>query len=149
MEQNNSENTLLFSIRKLQSSFPKIKISEPVEAYNFIKDFYGEDIEVYESAFILLLDRSNNTIGYAKISQGGIVGTIIDTKIIAKYVVDSLASGIVMAHNHPSGNLQPSKDDIYITKHVKEALKYFDCELLDHLIITMDGYTSIKKTGLI
>ena len=97
----------------------------------------------------MLLDRSNNTIGYAKISQGGIVGTIIDTKIIAKYVVDSLASGIVMAHNHPSGNLQPSKEDIQISKHVKEALKYFDCELLDHLIITMSGYTSIKKTGLI
>ena len=74
---------------------------------------------IYESVFILLLNRHNNTIGYAKISQGGVTGTVIDVKIIAKYIIDSLASGLILAHNHPSGNTRASSEDINITNKVK------------------------------
>jgi len=87
----------------------------------------------------LLTNRRNNTIGWAKISQGGISSSIIDIKIVCKYVVDSFASGVILAHNHPTGNLNPSESDIKITKQVKEAIKVFDCELIDHLIITPEN----------
>lgn len=99
---------------------PKETIKDSLSAYNVIRQFWNEDIEVYESVFILLINRRNNTIGWAKISQGGISSSIIDIKIVCKYVVDSLASGVILAHNHPTGNLNPSNEDISITKKVKE-----------------------------
>jgi len=93
------------------------------------------------------MNRANQTIGYAKISQGGITGTVVDTKIIAKYAVDCLASGIVLAHNHPSGNLQPSTQDLQLTKKLTEAMKLLDVSILDHLIITTEGYYSFVENG--
>ena len=82
--------TYLYSIKKNQSEFPRQKISSSKDAEQFIRQFYGDDLEVYESFFLLLLNQANETVGYAKISQGGIAGTIVDVKIIAKYVVDTL-----------------------------------------------------------
>lgn len=141
--------TYLYSIKKNQSEFPRQKITSSKGAEQFIRQFYGDDIEIYESFFILLLNQANNTIGYAKISQGGICGTVVDVKIIAKYVVDSLAQGVILAHNHPSGNLTPSSADEHITKNIKDALKYFDCKVLDHIILTADNYFSFQDNGLI
>jgi DNA repair protein RadC len=97
--------------------------------------------------FILLLDRASNTIGYAKISQGGVAGTYVDTKIIGKYVLDSLASAIVMCHNHPSGNLKPSTADHMITKSTIEMLNILDAKLVDHIIITEGGFYSMAGEG--
>ena len=77
-----------------------------------------------------------NTIGYAKISQGGIAGTIVDKRIIAKYAVDSLCSSVVLAHNHPSGRLTPSDMDIKMTKSVQQALELFDIKVFDHIILS-------------
>ncbi|MBW7871520.1 MAG: JAB domain-containing protein [Flavobacteriia bacterium] len=127
--------TKLFELKKLQTDFPNVKITQTSEAFKFIRQFYGDDIEVFESVFILLMNRANNTIGYAKISQGGIVGSVVDIKIIAKFALDTLASGIILAHNHPSGNMTPSSADKQITRKVKSALNLIDVELLDHLII--------------
>ena len=136
------ENISLYWLKKLQSDFPKEKITSSKKSFEFIKQFYSDDISIYESVFILLLNRNNTTIGYAKISQGGITGSVVDIKLIAKYVVDSLASSVILAHNHPSGNLQPSQPDKDITNKVKESLKLLDSVLLDHIIITEDGYYS-------
>ena len=69
-------------------------------------------------------------------------------KIIAKYVVDSLATGIILAHNHPSGNLNPSSADITITAKIKEAMKFFDVAVLDHIILTADSFYSFSNNGL-
>ena len=136
------ENISLYGLKKLQSDFPKEKITSSKKSFEFIKQFYSDDISIYESVFILLLNKNNTTIGYAKISQGGITGSVVDIKLIAKYVVDSLASSVILAHNHPSGNLQPSQPDKDITNKVKESLKLLDSILLDHIIITEDGYYS-------
>lgn len=137
-----------YQITTKASEFPKKKIRSSDDSYEVIKQFWHEDIEIYESFFILLLNRANMTIGWAKISQGGITGTVVDVKILLKYVVDSLASGVIIAHNHPSGNLIPSQSDIDITRKVKEALSYLDSQLLDHLIITPDnGYHSMADNG--
>ena len=139
--------TKLYQLKKLGSDFPKVKIHTANSAAEFIRKFYCDDIGIFESFFILLLNRSNSTIGYAKISQGGITGTVVDIKIIAKYCVDSLASGVILAHNHPSGNLTPSPSDIAMTKKISEALKLLDTEVLDHIILTEESFYSLKEEG--
>jgi DNA repair protein RadC len=141
--------TYLYSIKKNQSEFPRQKISSSKDAEQFIRQFYGDDLEVYESFFLLLLNQANETVGYAKISQGGIAGTIVDVKIIAKYVVDTLSQAVVLAHNHPSGNIRPSQADENITTRIKATLNLFDCKVLDHIILTADNYFSFQDNGLI
>ena len=132
-----------------KSDFPKVKISQSRDAYEFIKNFYETDIEIYESFYLLLLNRANTTTGYVKISQGGTAGTVADVKIIAKYAVDSLSSAVILAHNHPSGNLKPSEADIQLTKKVREALRLFDIDVLDHIILTSEnGYYSFADEGI-
>lgn len=141
------KNISLFSLKKMQSDFPKEKITSAYQSANFIRQFYGDDMEIYESSFILLLNRGNITIGYAKISQGGVSGTVIDPKIVAKYAIDALASGVILCHNHPSGNKKPSNADISLTQKIKEGLKLLDIDLLDHIILTADDFYSFVNDG--
>lgn len=133
-----------FELKRLQTEFPAVKINSIKDAEQVVRKFYGDDIEIFESCFILLLNNANLTIGYAKISQGGITGTVVDTRIVAKYAIESLATGVILAHNHPSGNLTSSNADIMITKKLREGLKIFDIQLLDSMIITKDGYSSVE-----
>ena len=136
-----------FDLKATDSEFTKVKITSSESAEKFIRQFYGDDLEIFESFFILLLNRANETIGYAKISQGGIVGTVVDKKILLKYVVESLASGIILAHNHPSGNTNPSQADLNITKDLQQLCKLVDSEILDHLILTADSFYSFADNG--
>jgi DNA repair protein RadC len=118
------------------------KITSSTKAAEYCREFWHEDINIYESFFILLLNRQAKPIAWAKISQGGVTGTIVDPRIVAKYAIETLASGVICAHNHPSGALQPSDADISVTKKIKEGLKLFDIELLDHVILTEEGHYS-------
>lgn len=137
-----------YELRKKKTDFPRKKIASSRDVNEYVRQFYHEDIEVYESFFILLLNRANNTEGYAKISQGGTAGTVVDIKIIAKYCVDSLASSVIIVHNHPSGNTNPSNSDRRITERVKKALDYLEIQLLDHLILSPEGeYYSFADEG--
>jgi len=138
----------LFSLKKEESEFEAVEIKRSIDAYNIIKKFYNDDLFIYESCFILLLNRANKTIGYAKISQGGIVGVIIDPRIVMKYAVESLATGFIIAHNHPSGYLKPSKEDILITNRLKQCGQIMEVQLLDHLIIGDNEYLSMQDEGL-
>lgn len=133
-----------FELKSLQTDFPALKITSDNDAVNCIRQFYGDDIEIFESCFILLLNQANITIGYAKISQGGITGTVVDTRLIAKYAIESLATGVILAHNHPSGNLKASDADVNITQKIRAGLNIFDITLLDHFIITKDNYNSVS-----
>ena len=133
-----------FEIKTIQTDFPKVKVESSLDSANVIRQFYSDDIEIFESVFILLLNNANMTIAYAKISQGGITGTVVDIRIIAKYAVESLCTGVVMAHNHPSGNLKPSQQDLEISKKVYKALELFDIKLIDSLILTKDDYSAIE-----
>jgi len=132
---------------KTQVTLDLGKVSGSESAYKIIKQFYFDDIEIFESMFILLLNKANKPIGYSKISQGGVCSTIVDVKIIAKYAIESLCSAIIIAHNHPSGELTPSNEDINITKKIKDTLKLFDCTILDHLILTSDKYYSFADNN--
>jgi len=142
------EYTKRLELKSIQSEFPKEQITSSDQAQKFIKRFYQDDLTIYESFYILLLDRNNQTIGYAKISQGGVAGTVVDPKIVAQYAVDSLSSAVILAHNHPSGNKKPSQSDIALTKKVRDGLKLLDIATLDHVILTEEGYTSLADEGL-
>lgn len=139
--------TPLITLKKVQRDFPKVKIGGSADVEAFVRQFYGDDLEIFESMFLLMLNRANNTVGYAKISQGGVAGTVVDIKIIAKYALDSLASSVILCHNHPSGNTQPSQQDIAITKKCKDALGLFEISLLDHLILTAESSYSMADNG--
>jgi len=136
--------TPLFTLKKLQSEFPSVEIRESRHSADFIRQFYFEDINVFESFFILTLSRRNETTGYAKISQGGVYATFVDIKLIAKYAIENLASGVILAHNHPSGNLRPSEHDFEITNKIVKALDLLDIKVLDHIILTEDDYFSFR-----
>lgn len=133
--------------RKNNNSFEKVKINSSTKAAEYIRKFYHEDIEIYESFFILLLNNSLETIGYAKISQGGLTSTVVDVRIICKYAIDSLAVNVMIAHNHPSGTLRPSEADHQITKKIKNALNLLDINLTDHIILTTESYYSFRDNG--
>jgi DNA repair protein RadC len=134
--------------KKYKSKLESETITDSKKSYGFIKKFWHKDINIYESFFILLMNQANETMAYAKISQGGVAGTIVDVKIVAKYAVDCLASSVILAHNHPSGNPNPSRADISITKKIKEGLKLLDIQVLDHLILFEGGYTSLADENL-
>lgn len=136
-----------FQLKKIQSEFPSVKLLSSLDVYRFIKQFYTDDIEIFESAFILLVNAGNMTIGYAKISQGGMTSTVVDVRLIAKYAVESLAANVILAHNHPSGALKPSEADKRLTETVKQGLKFLDIKLLDHIILSTNGYFSFGDSG--
>jgi len=136
-----------FSLKYTKTDIQKTKIITSENACSVIKKFYFDDINIYESFFILLLNSQNNTTGFAKISQGGTAGTVVDIKIIAKYAVDSLSPNVIICHNHPSGNKQPSDADLNITRRIKDALLLLDIKLIDHIIITENDYYSFADNG--
>lgn len=101
-----------------------------------------------EEFWILLLNRQNEIIDLKQISQGGVAGTVVDPKVIFKIALQSLASGIILSHNHPSGNLKPSKADIQITNKIKTAGQTLEINVHDHLIISDQGYYSFADEGI-
>ncbi len=115
----------------------------------FARSFYFDDLELFESFFVILLATNHKPIGWAKISQGGICATLVGVRIIAKYAIDSLATAVALVHNHPSGSLKASKDDIGLTKKIKEALSLFDIKVLDHVILTESDYYSFYDNGML
>jgi len=134
-------------------------IGSSKDVFNYIQKVSMECWK--EQMFLICLSRSNNVIGWYKISVGGTCGTVVDPKIVGLIAVQSLSQGVILVHNHPSGNLKPSQADIDITRKVKTALSYFDISLLDHLIIAQNfemngdskesnsGYFSFADDGLI
>jgi DNA repair protein RadC len=104
---------------------------------------------MHEEFWILFLNRSNKVITRMKLSQGGLSGTVTDVRMIMKKAVECLASGIIVCHNHPSGNLNPSESDSKITQKIKEAGNLMDIQLLDHIIISDKDYYSFADNGLL
>ena len=107
-----------------------------------------EDLQ-HEEFHVVYLNRANKVIDIQKISSGGISGTVVDIRMLCKPALLMYASGVILSHNHPSGNLKPSHQDQQLTKKVKEALLLFDIQLLDHLIITDKAYFSFADEGIL
>lgn len=128
---------------------PKISSSKDAKSI-FIHLFSKDTIELLESFYLLLLSKANAVLGYRHISSGGLAGTVVDVRHIFAIALKANAAGIIMGHNHPSGNLQPSQADIDLTRKVKEAGKILEVPLLDHIILAPDEtYYSFADEGMI
>ena len=106
-------------------------------------------IEYVEQFAILLLNRANEVLGVYKVSSGGITDTVADPKQIFTAALKANACSLVLSHNHPSGNLKPSKQDEELTRKIKEAGSYLDIKVLDHIIVTSETYYSFADEGLL
>jgi DNA repair protein RadC len=137
------------SLLKEPTVIQNIKIGNADDTADYARQFYGDDISIYESFFTLFLNNSCKTIGYSKISQGGITGTMVDIRLVAKYALECMATQVILVHNHPSGSLKASKADIDITKKIKDALNLLDIRVIDHLILTEESYYSFASENLI
>ena len=133
--------------RKLSEIKQKQKISGSRDAFEYVQAFV-EDLS-YEEFWVLYLNRSNRVIDQVKISQGGVSGTVIDVRIIMKHAIEKLASSIIISHNHPSGNLEPSGADIQITKKIQQAAEFHDIKVLDHIIIGEQDYYSFADERIL
>lgn len=108
-----------------------------------------EDLEYRESMYLVLMNRGNKILGISKISAGGVSSTVFDVRMMLQVALKANASGLILAHNHPSGNLHPSENDKLITRKAKEACKMLDFQLLDHVILTPESKYSFADEGLI
>ena len=133
--------------RKFSESMKRIKISSSKEVFEMFQPILAD--LAHEEFWILLLNRSNYVIEKNRISQGGISGTVIDTRIILRNAIEKLSSGIILCHNHPSGNIKPSEADRLITIKMKDAAMLMDINVLDHIIIGDNSYFSFADEGML
>lgn len=149
VQTNISEVRLVYRTKVKASERLQVKCSK--DAFDiFMESWDLDSIEHSEEFKLMLLTRSNKVLGIASISKGGINGTVTDVRIILQYAIKANASGIIICHNHPSGNLQPSESNMRLTKKVKESCTLMDLQLLDHLVITAEGtFYSFADNGLI
>jgi DNA repair protein RadC len=133
--------------RKEQDPEEKPKITSSKDAFDLLK---GDMMDLPNEEFwVLLMNRANRVVKKKRVSEGGVSGTVADPKIIYKMALEELASGVIVAHNHPSGNLQASQSDLDLTKKLKEAGKFLEIQLLDHIIIANQKYLSFADEGMI
>ena len=124
-------------------------ITSSQDVYKLLLDNWDKDtIELFEEGKIILLNQANRVLGLYPLSKGGITGTVMDPKLIFTAALKSGACHIILSHNHPSGNLKPSKADEDLTAKIKAAGKLLDITVLDHVIISREGYFSLADEGL-
>ena len=125
----------------------KAKISSSADAFKLLNKKLSD--LPHEEFWILLLNRANSVVKMECISKGGISGTVVDARLILKPAIETLASGIILCHNHPSGQLKPSEQDLSLTKKIKESSRVMDINLLDHIIIGDQKYLSFADEGIL
>ena len=125
------------------------QINSSIDVYKVLQENWNyEVIEFIEEFKIILLNRANRVLGIVPISVGGTAGTIADPKVIFVSALKCNAASIILAHNHPSSNLKPSNADIDLTKKLKSAGQFLDLPILEHIILTKEGYLSFADEGL-
>ena len=125
----------------------RIKVTTSSDAADAFREMWKQSMEYKESFYALYLNRNNRVLGIHKISEGGLSGTVVDVRCIYQIALKANACSVIVGHNHPSGNLVPSDPDKTITQKIKEAGKFLDIPLLDHLIMVTDGYMSFADEG--
>lgn len=134
--------------RNKVSPMDRPKVNSSSTAYDiFMEAWDMNKIELVEQFSILLLDRSNSCIGISNVSQGGISACVVDPKVVFATALKARASSIILAHNHPSGNVNPSQADTMITKSLVAGGRILDLSVLDHLIVTPRNYYSFADEG--
>lgn len=149
----NNSNEKLYKAAEVKLTYEtRVKASERYRIRNvedaaelLFKVWDKSTIEHIEEVKLILLNKANRVLGITTISKGGLSGSIIDTRVVLQYAIKANASAVILAHNHPSGNLGASDADKRVTDNVREALKLVDIELLDHLILNKDEeYSAIE-----
>lgn len=147
----------LFQVAEVQVTYtPKFKISSRPHISSskdtheiFRNNWTPGMMEHHEELKVMLLNRANRVLGIYTAGKGGIAGVVCDPKMVFQAAILANASSIILAHNHPSGNLKPSQADRNLTKKLKAAAELLDIELLDHLILTEESYFSFADEGLL
>ncbi|WP_256012660.1 JAB domain-containing protein [Desertivirga xinjiangensis] len=147
----------LSQVAEIEVSYrPKFKASErpritcSKDCYEILLQQWDHNkLELLEQFKIMLLNRGNKVLGIMNVSTGGVSGTIADPKLIFATALKATASGIILSHNHPSGQLKPSQADINLTKKLKDGGALLDIAVLDHLIVTSESYYSFADEGLL
>jgi DNA repair protein RadC len=136
------------SYRPATATRPIIVTSE--EAYQELVPFFPTSTIALQERFVAMyLNRGNKVLGVYQLSQGGVAGTVVDVRLLLSVALKTVASGILLCHNHPSGNPTPSDADLELTRKVSEACRLFDIRLIDHLIITQGTYLSFADKALL
>jgi DNA repair protein RadC len=126
------------------------RVSKSRDAYDcFMATWNLDKIEFVEQFKVMLLNRAGRVLGIVEVSTGGVSGTFVDVKVIFSAALKGNASSIILAHNHPSGNLKPSQADLELTKKISRAGEILDIRVNEHLIITSEGFYSFADEGLI
>ncbi|MCE7056292.1 JAB domain-containing protein [Algoriphagus sp. AGSA1] len=141
-----AEIKLGYSAKVKSSQRPRVASSRQVHEV-FAKVWDQERIGFVEDFKVMLLSRANRVLGIVTISSGGTAGTVVDVKLVYAAAIKANASSVILAHNHPSGNLMPSEQDKRLTQRIKEAGKILDIPVLDHLILAEEGYYSFVDYG--
>lgn len=130
------------------SKRPLVKCAADV--YKVLSKFWNADqLEMRETFFMMLLNNHGRVMGIVELSHGGFTGVVVDTKMVFGVALKACACAIVVAHNHPSGNLRPSSQDIKVTQRLKAAGDILELPLQDHLIVSTEGYLSLAEEGYI
>jgi DNA repair protein RadC len=138
---------LSYKGRVKPSLLPKIANSK--DAFKVLREHWNEHkIEFVEQFNVLVMNRAHRVIGVYKASSGGCAATIADPKLIFAAAIKSNAAAIILSHNHPSGNLSPSEEDIKLTATLRKAGEFLELPIVDHLIVTSEGYYSFADEGL-
>lgn len=140
---------ITINYKPLPQLLDSYKVLSSNDTYKILRKHWSDKISYKEEFYILLLNRANVIIGISKISEGGLSGTVVDPKMIFQSALKANAANIILAHNHPSGNLQPSGADISITKRLVQAGLFLELPIIDHIIITETNYYSFADEGLL
>lgn len=126
------------------------KVASSADAYKILLSTYKEGTIDYKEYFkVLFLNQSSQVLGYTLISEGGITETSVDVRLILQAALLTNSVSLILAHNHPSGNLKPSIQDIQLTKFIKEAAELMRINVLDHIIMTSESYYSFNDEGML
>ena len=144
-----AEIELIYKSKVKASDRPKVTTSQ--DAFKLFKSNWDDNkIEFVEQFKVLFLNRANSVLGLFELSTGGVTGTVADPKLVFMAALKLNACNIILCHNHPSGNLKPSRADELLTQKIKEAGTYLDLPVIDHLIISAeDSYYSFADEGLL
>lgn len=140
------EITLGYNPKVKSSERPRVECSRQV--FEVLYGFWDKDtLELAEHFQVMLLSRANRVLGICTISKGGTAGTVVDSKLVFATALKGCAQSIIISHNHPSGNLMPSEQDKRLTRRLVEIGRALDLPVLDHVIVTVDGYYSFADEG--
>jgi len=148
MQKTNTLNEIEITYLPRYLGFSKPIIKRSQDIYEILIELFDiTALTIKEECIALFLNRNNRIIGSYKVSSGGITSTVVDIRLVLGIALKSLSCGLILAHTHPSGNLQPSRADIDLTHNLREAAKLMDIRLLDHLIISTEGFYSFADEG--